>query len=243
MILSLLSLHLSGRTQEDKINNGIAIENIASLLPPLETIIDSAIANNASIKFRDLQIEINNHKLISNRAEWTKDFGFQADVAYGTQAYLETSVSENLSTTLTTTPYTETNYSLGAYLRIPIYDFLNRKNQIKLDKAEIQQAQSLSQVQRNDLRQIIIKQYNDLIVKQKLMNIKIKYNETTKLRMQMVEKEFINGSVSLGDYSSFLEISSRAESELESAKMDFRTSYMIFEEIVGIKFNLLSKIQ
>lgn len=105
-------------------------------------------------------------------------------------------------------------------------------------KAEIEQAKSFSQVQRNELRQFVIRQYNELIIKQRLLKIKAKYTETSRIHMQMVEKEFINGAITLTEYSSLSEIASRAESELESAKMDFRTAYMILEEIVGMKFNL-----
>jgi len=113
---------------------------------------------------------------------------------------------------------------------------------IRLSKAEIDQARSFSLVQRNELRQLVIRQYNEVIIKQRLLKIKTKYTETSRIHMELVEKEFINGAITLTDYSSLSEIASRAESELESAKMDFRTAYMILEEIVGMKFNLTNKL-
>ena len=228
---------LSGFAQQNK-SPDLLIDGIESMLPSLETIIDSAIAKNPYVKFRDLQITVNTHKLNSDRAEWTRDIGFQTDVRYGTFDNFASNVVEGQNPALSSTRNTQTNYGIGAYIRIPFYDFLNRKNQIKMAKAEIEQAKSFSQVQRNELRQFVIRQYNELIIKQRLLKIKAKYTETSRIHMQMVEKEFINGAITLTEYSSLSEIASRAESELESAKMDFRTAYMILEEIVGMKFNL-----
>ena len=237
LIIILLINQLSGFAQQNK-GPDLLIDGIESMLPSLETIIDSAIANNPYVKFRDLQIAVNTHKLKSDRAEWTRDIGFQTDVRYGTFDNFASNVVEGQNPALSSTRNTQTNYGIGAYIRIPFYDFLNRKNQIKMAKAEIEQAKSFSQVQRNELRQLVIRQYNELIIKQRLLKIKAKYTETSRIHMQMVEKEFINGAITLTEYSSLSEIASRAESELESAKMDFRTAYMILEEIVGMKFNL-----
>jgi len=237
LLLILLIIQLSGFAQQNK-DPDLLFDDIELMLPSLETIIDSAIAKNPYVKFRDLQIIVNEHKLKSDRAEWTRDVGFQTDVRYGTFDNFASNVVEGQNPALTSTRNTQTNYGFGAYIRIPFYDFLNRKNQINLAKAEIKQAQSFSQVQRNELRQLVIRQYNELIIKHRLLKIKSKYTETSRIHMQMAEKEFIDGTVTLTEYSSLSEIGSRAELELESAKMEFRTAFMILEEIVGIKFNL-----
>lgn len=240
-IFTILIVRLPGIAQQGK-EFYLLNDNIESMLPPLETIIDSALSKNPYVKFRDLQIIVNTHKLKSDRTDWTRDLGFQTDVRYGTFDNFASNVVQGQNPALSSTRNSQTNYGVGGYIRIPFYDFINRKNQIKLDKAEIEQAQSFSQVQRNELRQLVIRQYNELIIKQRLLKIKTKYAETSKIHMEMVEKEFINGTITLTEYSSLSEIASRAEAELESAKMDFRTSYMILEEIVGMKFNLTYKL-
>ncbi|MCX6239397.1 MAG: TolC family protein [Bacteroidia bacterium] len=239
-ILTILIIGLTGFAQQNK-EPDLMNDNIESMLPPLETIIDSAIAKNPFVKFRDLQITVNTHKLKSDRADWTRDIGFQTDVRYGTFDNFASNVVQGQNPALISTRNTQTNYGVGAYIRIPFYDFLNRKNQIKLSKAEIEQAKSYSMVQRNELRQLVIRQYNEVIIKQRLLRIKTKYTETSRIHMQMVEKQFISGAITLTEYSSLSEIASRAESDLESSKMEFRTAYMILEEIVGMKFNLNNK--
>lgn len=242
LFITLLSTQFSVIAQENK-GFDLLKDDIESILPPLQEIIDTAIARNPYVKFRDLQIVVNEHKLKADRLDWTRDLGFQTDVRYGTFDNFATNVVEGQNPALSSTRNTQTNYGIGGYIRIPFYDFLNRRNQIKLSKAEVEQAQNYSQVQRSELRQLVIKQYNELIVKHKLLKIKSKYAETAKINMEMVEKQFLNGVVSVAEYSAITEIVSRSEADYESSKMDFRTAFMILEEIVGIKFNLTDKLK
>jgi outer membrane protein TolC len=241
LISIFLIIESSGFAQQSQAFD-IPKDNIELMLPPLETIIDSAIAKNPFVRYRDLQIVVNTQKLKSDRADWTRDIGFQTDVRFGTFDNYATNVVAGQNPALASTVNTQTNYGIGGYIRIPVYDFLNRKNQIKQSKAEIEQAKSYSLVQRDELRQSVIRQYNELIIKQRILRIKTKYVETSRIHMEMIEKNFINGTITLTEYSSLSEIASRAEADFETSKMEFRTAYMILEEIVGMKFNLSIKI-
>ena len=220
-------------------NFNILNDDLVIVLPPLETIIDSAISNNPAVKLRDLQITINKSKLASERNQLARNIGLQTDVRYGTFNNFSMNTSEGQSPSTNATLSSQLNYGVGAYIKLPFFDLINRKNQIKMATAEVEQAESFAKTQRNELRQIVIKQYNDLIVKHRLLKIKSKYAETSKINMQMVEKEFTNGIISVGEYSRISENVTRTEIDFESSKMEFLTAYMILEEITGIRFNLI----
>ena len=218
-------------------------DNIELILPPLETILDSALRKNPDVKFRDMQVVMDEHKLKAYKIDWTRNLGIQTDALYGTFDNISSNTTNGGSNpAMLTTRSSQLNYGAGAFIKIPLYDLFNRKNQNNLAKAEIEQAQNSSQSQRNAVRQIVIKQYNDLIVKQRLLKIKSKYVETARINMAMAEKQFLNGIINISEYSSVSEIVSRSEADFENSKMDFRTAYMLLEEIVGIKFNLTNKI-
>jgi len=230
--------NFSGFSQESG-NFNVLEDNIESMLPPLETIIDSAIANNPEIKFRDLQIIVNKYKLSTERNLWTRDIGMQTDVRYGTFNNFSTNTSEGQSPSNIATLSSQLNYGVGAYIKLPFFDFVNRKNQVQMATTEVKQAESFAQTQRNELRQMVIKQYNDLIVKHRVLKIKSKYAETSKINMLMVEQEFTNGIIPVSEYSRISEIVTRTEIDLENSRMEFLTAYMILEEITGIRFNLI----
>ena len=240
-LFSLMTIQISGYGQESK-EFDLMKDNIESILPPLETIIDSAIKNDFYVKFRDQQITVNDSKLKAERSGWTKNLGIQTDVRYGTFDNFSTNTAAGQNPNLFATRSNQLNYGAGAYLKIPIYDIVSRKSQIRLAKAEVEQAQSLSQDQRNTVRQTVIKQYNDLIVKHRILKIKSKYAETSKINMAMAEKEFLNGVIPITEYSRQSESASRTETDFETSLMDFKTAYMLLEEIAGVKFLKNNKI-
>jgi len=238
LLFTILNIWYSALAQEVKETDILKID-IASMLPPLETLIDSAIANNPNVKFSDLQITVNKHKLRADRMLWTKNLGIQTDVRYGTFDNFSTNTSEGQNPSLIASRSNQMNYGAGAYIKLPFYEILNRKNQISIDEAEVEQAKYFSLAQQKELRQTVIKQYNDLIVRQRILKIKSRYAETSIINMQMVEKEFSNGIISISEYASIAESVSRTEADFESSLMDFLTTFMILEEIVGVKFNLI----
>jgi len=217
-------------------------DNIEFLLPPLETIIDSAIAKNPYVRLRDLQIVINEHKLKSFKADWTRNLGVQTDALYGTFDNISANTTNGGSNpAMLTTRSTQLNYGAGAFIKIPLYDLINRRNQNRQAKADIDQAKSYAMEQRTELRQIVIKQYNELLIKHRILKIKSRYIETAKINLEMAEKQFLNGVINVAEYTSVTEIVARGESDYETSKMEFKTAFMLLEEIVGIKFNLNEK--
>ena len=218
------------------------VDDISNKIPPLEVLIDSAIANNPYIQFQDLQLIINNCKLKASRVDWTRYIGLQGDLRYGNFYNYTANSTGGIDPPSIATTSAESKYGGALYLNLPFYAFANRKNQIKLAKTEIEQAESMAEVRRNELRQVVIRQYNELILKQNLLRIKSKYFETSKINMQMVEKEFSNGIISVTEYARISETVSRTETDFENSRMDFLTAYMILEEIVGMKFHLNNPI-
>lgn len=217
-------------------------DDINNQLPTLGMLIDSAIANNSYVQFRDLQLIVNRCKLKANQVEWTRNIGMQADVRYGNFYNYSANSSGGVEPPPVATVRNETKYGAALYLNLPFYTLVNRKNQLKLANAEIDQAQKMAEVQRDELTQLVIRQYNDLILKQRLLRIKAKYLETSRINMQMVEKEFSNGIISVTEYARISEIVTRTESDFENSRMDFLTAYMILEEIVGMKFHLTNNL-
>ena len=113
-------------------------------LPPLSMLIDSAIAHNAMLKFFEHSIDAKKSSLSAESKSWTKSFGIQADVRYGSFNNFSTNTAEGQSPSLIATSTNQTNFGVGAYVKLPLSDFVNRKNFIQLAKAEVHQAESMA---------------------------------------------------------------------------------------------------
>jgi Outer membrane protein len=229
-------IHVSG---QEETTLDPSKSDLVQMLPPLNNLIDSAIKNNPSVKFRDLQIIVNECKLRAEQTVWSRNLGFQADVRNGTFNNFSTNTSAGQTPDMFATKSNQTNYGIGAYIKFPIQDLLNRKNQVKMAQAEVDQAINMAEQQKTEVRQLVIKQYNEWVLKYKLLKIRFKYLETSKTNAEMAEREFKNGIIDLTEYSRISEITTRAESDFEVANTEFVTAYLILEEIVGIKFNLI----
>jgi outer membrane protein TolC len=217
-------------------------DDISRIIPPMSVLLDSAYAHDPTLRFNELQYLINKGNLRTAQSQWTQDLGLQANAGYGTFDYLYSNSVGSSTQQTTTLRQNETQYGVGAFVRLPLYDLVNRRNQIKIGKAVVDQAKALSDTRKNEIRELIITQYNDILTKQNLLKIKSKYLETSRINTQMAEKGFVKGTVSVDDYSRVSEIGSRTESDFETAKMDFINSYMIMEVITGMNFHIINEI-
>lgn len=207
---------------------------ITDYLPTLSVLMDSAIQNNPYVRFRDLQLLIEDCKLKGIKTEWARHLGIQGEVRYGTY---DSYVSSG-GTTLNASTTEDFRWSTGTYFSIPLETFLKRKNQLRQSKLEHEQAKYMAEVQREELKQVVIRQYNDLILKQKILKIKSKFKATSDLNMLMTEKGFTNGTVPMNEYAMITENTNRAETDFAIAMVEFQTSYQLLEVICGMKFNL-----
>jgi len=213
-------------------------DDITKMLPSIEEVIDSTLANDPWIKFRDLQTLVNKNKLKAEQSYWLKNIGVQGDLRYGTFNTFSTNATEGQTPDNFASQESEFNYGVGAYIKFPLYDILNRKNQISFATNELEQARTMLEVQKKEIRQLVINQYNDLILKFNILKIKANYLTLINSNTLMAEKEFRNGVINITEITRISGIQSVAESDYEKARVDFITAYMLLEDIAGMKFNL-----
>jgi outer membrane protein TolC len=217
--------------------NDISINGSKSEFPPLKAVIDSVLKRNSMLKFRKNHIGVKESTLESERIYWTRNMGLQADGRYGTLNNFSSS-EDGVSNTAYSTLSTQYNYSVGFYVKFPVFDMLNRKNQIRLAKFEVDEAKNMADFQEDEIRQTVIKLYQDLILKQKLLLIRSKSLSDGKINMQMVEKEFRNGTVPISEYVRITGMTSNLEADYEMAKSEFIIAKQLLEDMAGFVFNL-----
>lgn len=168
-IITLL-LILSARPGQAQSADSTAMTSSDSVItfPPLNDLIDSAVKYHPGIRYRQYEVKVKESNLQTQQHNWTRNMGVQADSRYGT--FDNFSANDNgQSTTLLNTTNKQFNYGFGVYMKLPLYDLLNRKNQLKQAKNEVEMARSLGEVQETEIRQMVIKQYQDALLRQRLI--------------------------------------------------------------------------
>lgn len=210
-------------------------EKIEIDFPPLMDLIDSAIKHNAMIGYRGQEIAAKKENIKTQQNYWLRNLGLQADTRYGTFDNFST-IANVGSTTLQSITNRQLNYGVGLFIKLPVFDVVNRKTQIKQAKAEMEQAYYLQQAQEDEIRLIVIKQYEDILLRQKLLSIKSQNLGSATVNYEMVEKEFRNGIIPTAEYVRLSDMTTRIKSEYEIAKSDFIVAKKILEAIVGFSF-------
>lgn len=208
------------------------VDDIMEVVPPLSALIDSALLHDPYIRFRNLQLFVENCKIKSVRNEWTQYLGVLAEVRYGSYDQFTSSGGS----TLATASSSDVRWNASSYFQLPLRTFINRKNQIKQADLEKAQAKSMLDVQRQEVEMKVIRQYNDLVLKQKLMKITSRSKETLEISLQMAEKNFTNGSLPMNEYAMITENYKRAATEFATAEVEFQASYQLLEVLTGMKF-------
>ncbi len=205
-------------------------------LPALTVLIDSALKHSGMVSYRKYDVQVKEANLVTQRNQWLRNFGVQGDTRYGTIDAFSTN-SNGLTSGYSTNTSRQFNYAIGVYIKIPVFDFANRKNIIKQARAEIEEAKGIEQAQQEEIRQLVIKQYQDLLLRQKLLSIKSQNLGTATVNMEMVEKEFRNGVIPVAEYVRLSDMTARIQSEYEMALSDYVLSKKLLEETVGFTFS------
>jgi outer membrane protein TolC len=218
------------------------LKDISEIIPPLAVLIDSAYENSAIVKSREADMSYKKTSIKSTSKLWLKNIGLETYYNYGTADYYSinnTSGNQALNTSVQTT----NRYSVGAYIRLPLYDLLDRKNLINADKYRYEQAYYEKENEKFFLRKQVILQYNDVILKQKLFRITNESLIESKLQAEMAEKEFAQGEINLTELARLKDMSAKSMMQYEQSKFDFINAYLMLQELSGIKFISLKFIE
>jgi len=219
----------------DKKVTGSLLSTTEVDFPPLLDLIDSAIKHNAMVGYRGQEIAAKKENLKMQQNYWLRNLGVQADTRYGTFDNFSSTANTG-STSLQSVTSRQFNYGAGVYIKLPVFDVVNRKTQIKQAKAEVEQSKYLQQAQHDEIKQIVIKQYEDVLLRQKLLSIKSQNLGSAAVNYEMVEKEFSNGLIPIAEYVRLSDMTSRIKAEYEMAKSDFIVAKKLLEAIVGFLF-------
>ena len=206
------------------------------LIPKLSVLIDSALVNSGMVSYRMLEIEAKEFNKKEKKRNWTRNFGIQADTRYGTFNNFSTITGDNSSINLGSDTQ-QVNYNVGFYLKIPVFDIINRKAEIKRSQVEIQQAKSLVKFQEDEVKQFVIRYFEDLVLRQNLLKLYASNLGNARVNMEMVEREFRNGVLPISEYVRISDITVRIASDYEKAKSNFFVAKKLLENITGMTIN------
>lgn len=218
------------------------VDDITQRIPPLEDLIDSAIIHSPLLRSQDADIAIWKYKVKTARREWMQNLYFDALLQNDYWDAL-TNNKTNYGDDNTILSTQNNNRALASVsVRFPMDDFWDMKNRIKTATKEVEKAMAIKDNEIVELRKLIIIQYNQLIVNQRILKIANDNVIANALQKEMGDKEFLNGQTTLYELAYINEMYRKAVTDFEESRNAFYNAYMILQEIAGIRFNVINKI-
>lgn len=218
------------------------VDNIQDKLPPLEVLIDSAIKNAPKIRIEEAEISLSRYRLNEYKYSWTRHFGVSSSLTYGNRYQFTTSETAGGLPTEFISNGNLTYFNVGVYVKMPIFELINQNNSINQGKREIESHIIRKEEMIRETKQEVIFTYQNLLLHQDLLKVKNEAQVTSGIQVQMAEKEFLNGNISIAELSRLTQVHSINLYNYKQDRMLFYRQYLLLEQLVGMKFNLLNEI-
>lgn len=213
--------------------------DIVNIIPPLSVLIDSAF-NLPSIKVREADLAYKKAVITTTKRNLLKAIGFESYYSYGTSDIYSVS---SINTSLNTSQLTSSRYGIGTSFRISLYDLIERKNTIKVDKIRYEQSYYEKENEKLQVRKQIITMYYDLILLQKKLKLSHQSFVDAQTQTAMAEKEFSQGELSISELANLRDMKLKSQMLVDSYWSEFMVAYTLLQEVTGIKFSNLKNIE
>lgn len=213
-------------------------DDVAKKLPPLQALIDSAIANSPNVKIQELEAQYNSYEIKSEKLNWWRNIYLDAELDAGNWLYRDRNeLAGNIPYDYESRRF---SYYGGFSIRFPLIDIFNRRNQINMKKKLKEISLVRRELRIREIRELVVTTYNELIQQQRLLRISNEYQQYANIYMPIAEMEFKNGEIPASELQRLKDYQTRGAIMFADIVKAFNEAYWKLEEIVGMKFNLIN---
>ncbi len=236
IVLSIffVSIMLIGDIYAQSISGDATNEDsdFSKMLPSLGALIDSALIHSPAMRIADNTILLSQYELKQLNKDWMKWIYLQGDARYGSDFYFST---EQVLIDYSDQERPSVRYGVGLNMRMPISEVLNRKLPRQEAKINIEQARAQKEIIENNIRQLVITAYYDLLTQQKTLDLQIELLSSASMTFDQAKMDYAGNKISLKDYTQSAETFIKTQNAYEIEKNNYSKALRLMEALVGIK--------
>jgi len=208
------------------------------VLPPLSYLMETAASSPKVVNLRlSKDEEAGNLKTVKrNFLSNFYVFGTYQYGQYGADVYNTTSQTGLVRQY---TSQAQTVYSTGLGVTIPFELFIDRKNKIDIQRKRVKAIDSQIEDAINTQKMQIAEMYANAIQQLATLKIKAEVYSGANTQMQLVQDQYLNGNVKLGEYNSAKTAQAEAVISYESTRSDLNKAILSLEILTGV--NIIKK--
>lgn len=192
-------------------------------LRPLDDLLTDALVHSPVLQLNSIDADIIRSEMEVLRKEWSNYVSLSASASVGNLQVIENVAARDFNTF----------FLAGVNLRLPLSDFLTKGDRREQLELELEKNRVMQQQRTLEVRELVIRQYNDLQRALRVLSIRNRDLNFHELATENAERYFREGSIDLEEYTSVFNKRNEAEVRLEEAKLDAQLYYLLLQELVG----------
>jgi outer membrane protein TolC len=201
-------------------------------LRPLDALLDEAQTYSPLLKMEAINAELLYSDLRLLKKEWSNYVALSGSFQVGNVQFIDNLSSGNTPDVRTVTR--ENIFAVaGVTLRLPLSDFISKPERRKQLELQLEQERYSQQQKTYELREIVIRQYNDLQRALRVLEIRNRDLNFHILASETAERFFREGDMKLDEYTAAYNKRNEAEIRLEESKLDTQLLFLLLQEVVG----------
>jgi len=133
-------------------------------------------------------------------------------------------------------------YNIGLGVQLPVTAILNRKNIIKEGQSLLDAAIADQENTALLIKQKVIGMYQEFKLLKRMLVLNTKAMQSAQLNNTLAEKDFLNGQITVDQYSTVQDKLNKSIIDLETYINKFQTSYMQLEAFTGTNLSTLIRV-
>ncbi|MBK9638527.1 MAG: TolC family protein [Bacteroidetes bacterium] len=189
-------------------------KDLRDQLVTLDSLIAIAALNSPTMKAQDALIEAGTQQIKVARREWQNGVFGTFTQSLGNQNALYNTNQEPEAIQSATV---QTGYRLALNVNVPLFLLFGRSSRISVFKQELEVRRQTWEKIKMDVSRQVIYEYNNVLTAHRMMMIASASRGTSRLLLDMAEKQFSQGDISIADFTSVIDLP-RAETDYETSK-------------------------
>lgn len=205
-------------------------------LPPLQTLLESALSS-PQVEISNTDVEIAQYDLKLEKRRWMSYLSARAGYNYGILGTYVDHETELQPLTTTYSGSSQSSWSVGANLSIPIHDLVNRGVMVKRQRKLLEQSQYNKTLTENMIKTEVVDLYFNILAALKVVKLRAETLVLYDVNYKISENDFINGKVSPQDLATLKYSQQKAIEEYETLRAGLNTMLYKLELLTNYKLN------
>lgn len=201
---------------------------------PLSELIELAVQNAPGLQVFSTSQEQTREEIALNKKKWMRHIAFTAGVNYG-NGVVSDQITSGVGTDNRVNYLTSENvfFNVGINLRLPFSELSSRKNEIKIQKLEIDRLEYLKLDQTKFIREEVIRRFKELKGYFISMELQMQIVEANVIALSLAENQFKKGQLEMKEYRLAIDENYSAKLEYEKSKNEAWYCIQSLNQIVG----------